>query len=172
MRIWDDHGGTTTAQIYNSIIYGNTANPGADVTINTSAAGSSSEIYHSDIGEVNHFAGVYDNSNSISADPLFLDLANKNFHLGFTSPCIDAGTTAVPDPPGLPATDIEGNPRVLGASPDMGAYEAPEWDPWAYDTNPHDGIIQKMEAIHAIMDYFDGKISKMQAIQVIMLYFG
>ena len=46
------------------------------------------------------------------------------------------------------------------------------WDPWAYDENPKDGIIQKMEAIHAIQDYFSGKISKMQAIQVVMLYFG
>ena len=49
---------------------------------------------------------------------------------------------------------------------------AGEWDPWAYDTNPHDGIIQKMEAIHAIQDYFSQKISKMQAIEVVMLYFG
>ncbi|MBN2187561.1 MAG: hypothetical protein JW732_08990 [Dehalococcoidia bacterium] len=45
------------------------------------------------------------------------------------------------------------------------------FDPWAYDEN-QDGIIQKMEAIHAIQDYFSGKISKAQAIEVIMLYFG
>jgi len=50
--------------------------------------------------------------------------------------------------------------------------DSPAWDPWDYDTNPHDGIIQKMEAIHAIQDYFDGDISKAQAIEVIMLYFG
>jgi len=45
------------------------------------------------------------------------------------------------------------------------------FDPWAYEEN-QDGIIQKMEAIHAIQDYFSGKISKAQAIEVIMLYFG
>jgi len=43
-------------------------------------------------------------------------------------------------------------------------------DPWFYDVN-EDGIIQKMEAIHAIQNYFDGVISKAQAIEVIMLYF-
>ncbi|MBN2186059.1 MAG: hypothetical protein JW732_01245 [Dehalococcoidia bacterium] len=171
MVVHDDGAGTTTAEIYNSIIYGNTANPGADVTIATTTASSSTEIHYSDIGNVNHRSGTYNSSNLISASPLFLDPANKDFHLGFTSPCIDGGTTAVPDPPGMPATDFEGNPRVLGAAPDIGAYEMPEWDPWVYDEN-EDGIIQKMEAIHAIQDYFSGKISKMQAIQVVMLYFG
>jgi len=45
------------------------------------------------------------------------------------------------------------------------------WDPWNYDENK-DGKIQKMEAIHAVQDYFDGKITKAQAIEVVMLYFG
>ena len=35
-----------------------------------------------------------------------------------------------------------------------------------------DGIIQKMEAIQAVMDYFDGKITKMQVLEVVILYFG
>jgi len=168
--IHDDGTGTTTAEIYNSIIYGNTANPGADVTIATTTASSSSEIHYSDIGTLSQLSGTYNSSNLISANPLFLDQANKDFHLQTASPCIDVGTTAVPDPPGLPATDIEGSPRILGVALDMGAYEW-AWDPWDYDEN-QDSIIQKMEAIHAIQDYFSGKISKMQTIQVIMLYFG
>jgi len=44
------------------------------------------------------------------------------------------------------------------------------WDPWEYDTDSDD-IIQKTEAIQAVMDYFDGDITKAQAIEVIMLYF-
>ena len=44
------------------------------------------------------------------------------------------------------------------------------FNPWAYDENK-DGKIQKIEAIHAVQDYFGGKITKMQAIQVVMLYF-
>ena len=43
--------------------------------------------------------------------------------------------------------------------------------PWAYDEN-EDGIIQKIEAIRAVQDYFGGKITKAQVIQVVMLYFG
>ena len=48
---------------------------------------------------------------------------------------------------------------------------AGEWAPWAYDGNS-DGVIQKTEAIQAIMDYFSQEITKAQAIEVIMLYFG
>jgi len=54
----------------------------------------------------------------------------------------------------------------------VGACEyVPPGDPWGYDENS-DGIIQKMEAIHAVMDYFSQKITKAQAIEVVMLYFG
>ena len=45
------------------------------------------------------------------------------------------------------------------------------WDPWDYDGNSDD-IIQKSEAIQAVMDYFSQKVTKAQAIEVIMLYFG
>ena len=48
---------------------------------------------------------------------------------------------------------------------------AGQWDPWQYDES-QDGIIQKMEAIHAIQDYFSQNITKARAIEVIMLYFG
>ena len=123
VAITDAEPGITTAEIYNSIIYGNTPNPGADVTIYTWNPASSTEIHYSDIGELSHYSGAYNNSNLVSADPLFLDPANKDFHLGPASPCIDTGTTAVPYPPGLPVTDIEGNLRISGAAPDMGAYE-------------------------------------------------
>ena len=52
----------------------------------------------------------------ISADPLFVDAANGDYHLQADSPCIDAGTSV-----GAPVTDIEGTPR--DAMPDIGAYE-------------------------------------------------
>ena len=46
----------------------------------------------------------------------------------------------------------------------------PAFSPWAYDES-EDGVIQKIEAIHAIQDYFGGGISKAQVIEVVMLYF-
>jgi hypothetical protein len=54
------------------------------------------------------------------ADPLFVNAAAGNYHLQFSSPCINAGSAAVPN---LPDTDLDGLPRIQGSAPDMGAYE-------------------------------------------------
>jgi len=59
---------------------------------------------------------------NISSDPLFLDQANGDYHLQIGSPCIDAGTDIGL---ALPSTDFDGDPRVIGLAPDMGADEAP-----------------------------------------------
>ncbi len=56
---------------------------------------------------------------SISVDPQFADLANRNFSLLGTSPVIDSGNFAFSGGP----TDIYGNPRVNGGRIDMGAVE-------------------------------------------------
>jgi parallel beta-helix repeat protein len=60
----------------------------------------------------------------ISADPLFIDAANRDYHLSESSPCIDAGTNG-----NAPTTDCDGKPRPIDgnrdgtAIVDMGAYE-------------------------------------------------
>jgi len=64
--------------------------------------------------------GVAGSNGNIRQDPLFLDPDNGDFHLGQGSPCIDAGTN---DAPALPDTDFEGDPRIIGSAPDMGADE-------------------------------------------------
>jgi hypothetical protein len=53
-----------------------------------------------------------------SADPLFAGA--EDFHLSAGSPAIEAGLADALDGP----TDLDGNPRVRGAAPDIGAYEA------------------------------------------------
>jgi hypothetical protein len=45
------------------------------------------------------------------------------------------------------------------------------WDPCDYDENQN-GVIEKFEAIGAVIDYFGGFITKAQAIEIIVLYFG
>ncbi len=45
------------------------------------------------------------------------------------------------------------------------------WDPWEYDTDS-DGIVQKVEAIQGVQDYFSQELTKARAIEVIMLHFG
>jgi hypothetical protein len=55
---------------------------------------------------------------NVSADPRFA--GSGDLHLQAGSPAIDAGSAAIPD---LPATDLDGDPRVVGPSVDLGAYE-------------------------------------------------
>jgi hypothetical protein len=57
---------------------------------------------------------------NISADPLFVDAAGADYHLTAASPAISAGDSAVP---GLPTTDIDGHPRIVGTGVDQGVYE-------------------------------------------------
>jgi hypothetical protein len=60
-----------------------------------------------------------DQGGNISADSAFTDLAAGDFHEVAGSPTIDAGiATALLGP-----ADPDGNPRTLGAAPDIGAFE-------------------------------------------------
>jgi YD repeat-containing protein len=58
---------------------------------------------------------------NISSDPLFVDPAVDNYHLQTASPAIDAGNNTAPIP--LPTTDLDGNPRVVNTTVDLGAFE-------------------------------------------------
>jgi sulfatase modifying factor 1 len=59
---------------------------------------------------------------NIFADPLFVNMTSWDFHLlSSDSPCVDAGDpNYVPEPN---ETDLDGNPRIVRAASDMGAYE-------------------------------------------------
>ena len=71
------------------------------------------DVTYSDIG-----VGFVEAEGNISADPMFV--GGGDYHLQSGSPCIDAGDSSAPD---LLATDKDGNPRIVGAAVDMGAYE-------------------------------------------------
>ncbi len=62
---------------------------------------------------------VTDLGHNQPGNPLFVN-SMSDFHLQPTSPAIDAGITDPADGP----TDLDGRPRVQGAAPDIGAYEA------------------------------------------------
>src|SRR6266550_8246519 len=56
---------------------------------------------------------------NIAGAPLFMNQIAGDFHLQTNSPCINAGNNA--DAPAGP--DLDGNPRIMGGTVDMGAYE-------------------------------------------------
>jgi len=56
---------------------------------------------------------------NITNDPRFLNPSTGDFHLQTNSPCINAGNNSAV----ASATDLDGNPRIVGGTVDLGAYE-------------------------------------------------
>jgi hypothetical protein len=56
---------------------------------------------------------------NITLDPLLVDLASGNLRLQANSPCVDVGLDAAV----IEMTDLDSQPRTVGAAVDLGAYE-------------------------------------------------
>ena len=115
---------TTVAypEIWNSILWGNfgpspeihnTAGGQASVQFSTvEGSGGSGGSWNASLG--------LDGGGNIDLDPLFADPIPGDMRLDATSPARDMGSELAPN---LPATDLDGNPRIYGSTVDMGAYE-------------------------------------------------
>lgn len=123
LSVANQFGGNVPVSVFNSIFYNNAS---GDIVGYDAADNHDVNVYSS-------IAVISGNSNDddyippgqavdvIAADP---KLQNYRPYPGTPgmSPAINAGTSAVIG--GEPATDLEGNPRIVGGAPDMGAYES------------------------------------------------
>jgi hypothetical protein len=109
-------------ELESSILWGNSAPLGAQVSLNEAAFVGA--IHHCDVQggqaaiEVLPGASLTYGPGNLDVDPVFV----APLHLHPASPCIDAGDPAFSPEPG--ETDLEGDPRVQGSAIDMGADEA------------------------------------------------
>jgi hypothetical protein len=101
-------GGVYTSTLYNSIIYYNFA------------SGSSNYAFYGG-GALNYCdtTPLVSSSGNITNEPSFVNFAGGDFHLQSNSPCINSGNNSYV----TFTTDLDGNPRIVGGTVDMGAYE-------------------------------------------------
>jgi len=101
-------GNSGPSVIYNSIIYFNDAPGGTNYNPGT--------IFQSCCSEPQP-AGT----DNIGGYPLFQDIYSADYHLLKLSPCINAGNNSLTN--GLGEFDLDGLPRILGSTVNMGCYE-------------------------------------------------
>jgi parallel beta-helix repeat protein len=100
-------GGVFLCTLSNCIVYSNTAtNSAPNHDLSTFSYSCTTPDPGSGTGNINN-------------EPLFLDTANGNFRLQSNSPRLNAGNNAC----GASSADLDGRPRIVSGTVDMGAYE-------------------------------------------------
>jgi hypothetical protein len=123
-------GGIYGASVTNCTVVSNIAtNEGGGVSI---AYCQNSILYYNDTGG-NHYGSTFLccctvppnlaglDLTTVTNEPLFVNLADGDFHLQSTSPCINSGNNRSAS--GSP--DLDGQPRIAGGTVDIGCYEYP-----------------------------------------------
>jgi hypothetical protein len=125
-------GGAVESTLYNCIIYYNTAPYGTNDAIS-----SFTNCCTPDGGDVGN----------ITNQPIFIDPASGDYRLQTNSPCINAGNNAYV----AVSTDLDGRPRIVGGTVDIGAYEFQgpgmgEFIAWLQQYNlPTDGSVDNVD---------------------------
>jgi hypothetical protein len=100
--------------VHNSILWKNTLLTGEPNSILLEGEATAT-VTHSDV------QGGWPGAGNIVADPWFIDPDGSNYRLTPISQCINAGDNSAVPPSVL--TDLDGNPRIVNGTVDMGAYE-------------------------------------------------
>lgn len=123
--------------VFNTILWGNRAGAGPEIWLGDSSTPSTMVIDFSDVeggqqsahvesGSILHWGGAM-----IDSDPQFVESDLHDFHLLFTSPCLNTGSIAAV-PPAV-QEDFEGDPRAHAGEADIGA---DEFHPRLYHSGP------------------------------------
>jgi hypothetical protein len=80
-----------------------------------SFSGSSITVTYSNV------QGGWSGEGNINANPLFVNASEDDYRMQPNSPCVDVGNNAAI--PEFVLTDLDGNPRIVDSTVDMGAYE-------------------------------------------------
>lgn len=124
-------GGAVVCTLYNCTVVSNTASiNGNNVSggITTCTANNCIVYYNSSPANTNSYNCTLNycdtvpdpgGDGNITNEPAFVNLAGGDFHLQSTSPCINSGDNLYVSL----SNDYDGNPRIIGLTVDMGAYE-------------------------------------------------
>jgi len=125
-------GGALSATLNNCTVVGNTAYdmPGPSSQSGVVRSAVKNSIIYSNAG-LNYYScpltnccttpmptGTYNGGGNFTNDPIFVNVTN-DFHLQQNSPCINSGRNSF----ATNSADLDGNPRVVGGTVDIGAYE-------------------------------------------------
>jgi hypothetical protein len=102
----DQGGGVSSSTLKNCIVYSNSAERFPN-------------FFSSVLTNCCTFPLPTNGLDNITNEPIFVDLVNGDFHLQSNSPCINSGNNAYV----TTANDLDGNPRIVGGTVDIGAYE-------------------------------------------------
>jgi hypothetical protein len=117
-------GGAYNSVLVNCTVVSNTASSGGGVT---GGAVTNSIVYDNNGGNIFNTKNVaysctipvIGDTGDFSNAPLFIAETHGDFHLQSVSPCINAGNNSCV----TSSTDLDGNPRIVGGTVDIGAYE-------------------------------------------------
>lgn len=117
----------SSPQLYNNIIFSNKANSVTE-NIYLEDNGSDPSFYNNNLQ--GGLSGIITNGNpmtgafesNISVSPVFVDIAESNYQLANTSPCINTGMNPITGIT-MPGNDLTGSPRIAGSGIDLGALE-------------------------------------------------
>lgn len=115
MAFYSQNGGTCDVEIYNSVSHGQN---GIGLYITPGASFSGQNTMHE-----NGWSNLWsfnDLGNCVVASPLYTDPLNDDLTLQSISPAINAGLVTFT----TLTQDLNGNARIIGSNPDMGAYES------------------------------------------------